>query len=136
MSAVMMMLGPYRFSIRAAAYQALERQTAYSWARQPRIGANDQLQYVGPGAETIWLDGVIYPHYAGGLAQLDKMRLAASVGLPLPLITGRGRVLGFWVIESVREGQTIFEIEGAPLRQEFGLGLGRYDGGLASILRI
>lgn len=129
------MLGPYRFSIRSATYQTLERQTSYSWARQARIGANDQLQYVGPGADTISLDGVIYPHYAGGLEQLNKMRLAASFGVPLPLISGRGRVLGFWVIESVREGQTIFEVEGAPLRQEFGLALGRYDGGLASLLR-
>ena len=65
---------------------------------------------------------------------MDKMRRAASLGLPLPLIAGTGKVLGIWVIERVSEGQRTFADRGAPLRQDFTINVRRYDGGLRSLL--
>jgi phage protein U len=135
MSETMMLFGPYRFALDRAAYQTLERSSSYRWARQERIGSNDQLQYTGPGPETISLTGVVYPHFAGGLGQIDRMRVTAALGVPLPLISGSGKVLGFWCVEQIAEGQTYFERGGAPLRQEFTMDLVRYDGGLGAILR-
>ncbi len=132
---VMMALGPYRFALDSAAYQSLERKASYRWSAVDRIGASPARQYVGPGGESMSLEGVIYPQFKGGLGQLDRMRMSAQLGVPLPMIEGRGRVLGFWVITSVEEGQTIFAQGGTPLRVDFGLELERYDGGLASILR-
>ena len=134
MSDPMMQLGAFQFSISTAAYQELTRGAEYRWASQERVGANDALQFTGLPSETLELRGVIYPHYKGGLDQLTKMRLQASLGLPLPLLSSGGRVMGAWVIEGVREGQRIFERGGAPLRQEFDLRLRRYDGGLRSLL--
>jgi phage protein U len=134
MAGTMMQLGAYQFSIDNAAYQNLERSTEYRWAAQERVGADDALQFTGYGADTISLRGVIYPHFKGGLAQLDKMRRQAAIGIPLPLIAGTGRILGVWVVESVREGQRTFTHHGAPLWQEFGISIRRYDGGLRSLL--
>lgn len=134
MSETMLRIGPYRFAMSTAAYQDLDRSTAYRWARQERIGANDALQYTGPGPETINLSGVVYPYFRGGLGQLDGMRRSASIGAPLPLIDGRGRVLGVWVIESVTERQAVFDRSGVPKRQEFQMSLARYDGGLRGLL--
>jgi phage tail protein len=130
----MMQLGFYQFSISSAAYQELSRGSEYRWAAQERVGASDALQFTGLPAETLELRGVIYPHYKGGLDQITRMRAQASLGVPLPLVSRGGRVLGFWVVEAVREGQRIFERGGAPLRQEFDLKLRRYDGGLRSLL--
>ncbi|MEI4263903.1 phage tail protein [Roseovarius sp. D0-M9] len=62
------------------------------------------------------------------------MRAQASLGIPLPLVSMGGRVIGIWVVEAVREGQRIFERGGAPLRQEFDIKMRRYDGGLRSLL--
>lgn len=134
MSETMLRIGPYRFAMSTAAYQSLDRSASYTWARQNRIGTNDALQYTGPGAETLNLSGVIYPYFRGGLGQLDGMRRSASLGLPLPLIDGRGRVLGLWVIESVTEKQAVFDRRGVPKRQEFEMRLARYDGGLRGLL--
>jgi len=92
------------------------------------------LQFTGYGPETIEIAGVIYPHFRGGLKQVDKMRLQAGFGVPLPLVTGAGKVLGLWVVETITEGQTIFERRGKPLKQEFTIRMSRYDGGLRSIL--
>lgn len=130
----MMRIGPYRFSIETAAYQALDRSTQYRWARQQRVGTNDALQFTGLGADTITLSGSIFPYFKGGLGQLNAMRNAASAGTPLPLIDGRGRVLGLWVIESVTEKQATFDQNGVPKRQDFELALARYDGGLRGLL--
>lgn len=134
MSETMLRIGIYRFAIATAAYQNLDRSASYRWARQERIGANDALQYTGPGPETISLSGVIYPYFRGGIGQLDSMRRAASIGIPMPLIDGRGRVLGLWVIESVSEKQAVFDKRGVPKRQDFEMRLARYDGGLRGLL--
>lgn len=130
----MMRLGPFRFSVATAAYQRLQRSTEYRWARQERIGTNDALQFTGLGPETIDLQGVVHPFHRGGLGQVDRMRSAAANGIPLPLIDGRGRVHGLWAIESVTEGQQVFQQRGVPKRQEFTVRITRYDGGLRSLL--
>lgn len=136
MADVMLQLGLYQFSLNSAAYQRLSRSTEYRWARQARIGSNDALQFTGTGPETIDLEGVIYPHFRGGLGQLDEMRLQASLGIPLPLVSGTGRLLGVWCIESISEGQTVFARQGVPHRVDFSMKLARYDGGIRSLLRV
>ena len=135
MSNVMMQLGAFQFSIDSAAYQRLTRSTEYRWARQSRLGTNDALQFTGLGAETIEFEGVIYPNFRGGLRQIDRMRLQASVGIPLPLVSGAGQVLGLWVVETITEGQMTFGAQGIPLRQDFTMGVARYDGGVRSLLQ-
>ncbi|WP_342586085.1 phage tail protein [Leisingera sp. ANG-M1] len=62
------------------------------------------------------------------------MRRSASLGFPLPLMAGTGKVMGLWVIERVGEGQRTFAGNGAPLRQDFTISIRRYDGGLRSLL--
>ena len=135
MAEVMMQLGFFQFSLDTAAYQRLGRSTEYRWARQSRIGSNDALQFTGYGPETIEIEGVIYPHFRGGLKQIDKMRTQAGLGIPLPLVSGLGRVLGLWVVETISEGQEVFAAQGIPHRQDFTMRMTRYDGGLRSLLR-
>ena len=136
MAEVMMQLGLYQFAIDSATYQKFTRSTEYRWARQARIGSNDALQFTGLGPDVIDLDGVVYPHFRGGLNQINKMRTQASVGIRLPLVSGIGKVLGLWVIEAVTEGQEIFAAQGIPHRQNFTMRMARYDGGLRSLLRL
>ena len=135
MAEVMMQLGFFQFSIDGATYQRLSRSVEYRWARQARIGTNDALQFTGLGPETIEIEGVIYPHFRGGLKQVDRMRTQASLGLPLTLVSGIGKVLGLWVVEGITEGQEVFASRGVPQRQDFTMRMTRYDGGLRSLLR-
>ncbi len=134
MAEVMMQLGAFQFGIDTAAYQNLDRSTEYRWARQPRISTNDAMQFTGLGPDNIDLAGVIYPHFRGGLDQIERMRVQASLGLPLPLVSGLGRVLGLWSVESVTEGQTTYASQGVPHRQDFSMRISRYDGGLRALL--
>ena len=126
MSETMMALGSYRFSIDSAAYQELKHSQAYRWQAQERLQRRPAMQFVGAGEESIELSGVIYPHFRGGLQQLEAMRREASKGQPLLLVDGLGFVWGQWVITQIDEGQSFFQGNGQPLKQSFQLKLVNY----------
>jgi phage protein U len=123
---VMLALGDYRFSVDTAAYDSLRRRSEYRWAQLDRIAHRPSLQYVGMGMEEIDLRGVIYPHYRGGLTQLDLMRDEAGQGQPLDLVSGRGENLGKYCITEIEEEQSVFAMKGAPRAVEFRLRLRQY----------
>lgn len=126
MSETMMALGSYRFSLTSASYQELRRSNAYRWLAQERFQRLPAQQFVGPGSETLDLKGIIYPHYQGGMKQLDVMRAQAGRGVPLLLVDGLGFIWSQWVILQVDETQTVMLTNGQPRKLEFQLRLARY----------
>lgn len=126
---VMMTLGGFQFGISTAAYQELTRTTEYRWPSQDRFLQDPALQFVGPGADTITLQGVVFPEWNGGTGQLDALRALAAGGTPLTLIGGTGTVMGDWVVERVEEKGTVFAAQGVARKQEFTLGLRKFAGG-------
>jgi len=126
MTKTMMALGEFRFGIETAAYQTLQRSVEYRWASQPRVGRRPARQFTGIGDESISLDGVIYPHFKGGLGQLDALRELAGKGRPLVLTSGTGEIWGKFCIERVQETGTLFFADGTARRQEFRLQLAHH----------
>jgi len=123
---VMLALGDYRFSVETAAFQGLSRSTEYRWQQQDRFDHRPALQYTGPGADKITLKGVIYPHFKGGLGQVEAMRASAEGGEPLMLVDGLGYTHGLWCILSIKEDQSAFFFAGTPRKVEFTVELQRY----------
>lgn len=123
---MMLALGPYRFSLNTGAYQSLKRSSEYRWPSIERIGQEPLLQAIGQGSDRIDLDGVIYPHFRGGLGQINAMRDAAARQETLMLINGLGEVLGRFVITQIEETQNTFLADGIPRKIEFRLSLERY----------
>ena len=126
LSLVMMALGAFRFGVNRANYQEFTRSASWRWEPQDRIGRRPALQFLGPGSDEITLQGTIYPHFKGGLRQVEMMRLVASQGAPLILVDGLGWVWERWVITSVDETKTLFMADGAPRRIEFTMTLRAY----------
>lgn len=129
-----MLPGPYPFMLDTAAPQTTSRRSEYRWQRQDRIGRKPAHQFLGPGAGEITLSGEILPHFAGGYAQLDAMRLLAGRGRPLLLVSGRGDVPGDRVITEIAEENSEFFADGAPgvigftmTIAEYGRRQGRYQ---------
>ena len=77
--------------------KAFKRQSEYRWQEVNRIGADPALQFTGFGAETIDLDGVIYPHFKGGLRQVTLMSRGRT-WQTVVLISGNGNAFGKWCI--------------------------------------
>lgn len=126
MSEVMLKLGSYTFSLNTAAYQRLQRTTAYKWNAQERINNNAARQYTGPGDDSIKLAGAIFPQFRGGAGQIDEMRALGKTGQPQLLVDSIGRVHGYWCINSIDETQTKHIAGGIPRQQEFSLSLTYY----------
>lgn len=127
-SLVMMALGSFRFGVNRAGYQSFSRSASWRWEAQDRLGRAPALQYLGPGSDEITLEGVIYPHFRGGLRQVELMRLVAGGGQPMILVDGLGWVWERWVIATVEERKSLFLADGAPRKIEFTLGLRAYGG--------
>lgn len=125
-STVLLALGAYRFAVSNGAYQKFDRTSAWRWPSTDRIGVAPAPQYVGPGDDTITIDGVIFPHFRGGLRQIDQMRAQAGLGMPLPLVSGYGRYFGVYVIEKIKETQESLMSDGAPRKIEFQIELKAY----------
>jgi phage protein U len=123
---VMMMLGPFQFAMDTAAFQRFNRATEYRWPSQARIGRRPALQYVGPGAETIDLEGIIYPEFAGGTSQVSAMRELAGLGKPMILVDGFGIIYDEWAILRIEETRTLFKADSTPKKVIFRLALSRY----------
>ena len=124
---MMLALGMFVFSLSTAAYQALQRQTEWRHASNPRVGAAPARQFVGRGDDTITLPGLILPELAGSALSLDALRLMANTGKAWPMVEGSGRIYGLWIIESLNETKTLFFRDGTPRRIEFTLSLKRID---------
>lgn len=120
-------LGDFIFSVDTAAYQTLQRSTARRWAKIERIGKRAAMQDLGPGDDTLTMPGVIYPHYKGGLDQINKMREMMDNGDPLMLVDVLGNIHAKWVILSITEKDSTFTEEGTPLKQEFTIKIQRYE---------
>lgn len=126
---IMLQLGDFQFGISTAAYQDLSRSTKYRWPAQERFSQIAARQFTGPGDDTITLTGTIFPEYRGGTFQIEDMRTEAALGQPLMMVSGRGDVMGRWVIEEITEKQSVFAAQGVARRQEFTLQLTKFDDG-------
>ncbi len=125
-SLVMMGLGLFRFGVNHAAYQTFSRTARYRWEKLDRVGRAPALQFLGPDAQEITLEGVIYPHFKGGLRQVELMRAVAGLGEPFMLVDGLGWVWDRWVITEVSEKKSVFMADGAPRQIDFTLNLQAY----------
>jgi len=124
---MMMAFGQFVFSLDTLAYQDLQRQTSWRHPSNSRVGARPARQYVGPGDESMNLNGLLLPDFAGDAGTLDELRAMGAEGAAWPLVDGTGIVYGQFVIESLNETRTLFYRDGAARRIEFQLQLARVD---------
>ncbi|QPC44643.1 phage tail protein [Kaustia mangrovi] len=139
MAGVLMGLGPLRFEMAKTAYEELARKAEARWPAQERIGRAPALQFVGPGADTIELNGTVYPGQIGSADTVDRMRELATEGEAMMLVSGTGRVFGRFVIARAEHTGSHFDERGGARRLEFRLEVRAYgeDGkGSSSLWRL
>ena len=126
MAETLLSLGSYQFSMDTAAHDSLKRSKTYRWVQQQRLTREPASQFVGVGAESISLSGKIYPHFRGGLDQIEDMRAEADKGEALTLVDGQGTNLGQWVIKSISDTQKRYTGPGVPRCIDFSVSLQSY----------
>lgn len=126
---MMMTYGTFVFSLSTAAYEQLQRQMTWRHASSDRLGARPARQYVGPGDDTITLQGTIAAELVGDLQVLDTLRELGDQGKPQALVEGSGRVYGAYLLASLSETRKEFFPDGTPRLIEFQMQLERDDDG-------
>ena len=119
---MMMILGMFVFTMRTAAYQQLQRSTAWRHASNDRVGDMPAYQFVGRGEDTITLDGSIVPEF-GMPSSVSALRRMADTGRAFALIGGTGKVFGMYVITDIKETQRYFFKDGTPRQIDFNISL-------------
>jgi phage protein U len=131
-SDLMMRWGEFKWGVPTSApkYQRMMRTSEYRWTAVDLIGQLAALQYVGPGAETVTLAGLFWPHdvqteetfaddFNDALKMMDNLRAASEDGKPRQLADSRGKVWGEFVMVRVEESHDLFWMNGIPKRISF-----------------
>lgn len=123
----MMALGLFIFGLKSLPYQQLQRSRNWRLPSQNRVGKRAARQFLGPGDDTITLNGTLYPEVTGGRMSLALLTAMAEEGKAWPLIEGSGVLYGLFVIASLEETKTYFFSNGEARKIDFTLKLERID---------
>lgn len=123
---MLMSLGLFTFSLATAPFETLKRSTAQRWEAKNRVGRGAAYQWVGPGEDSLTVDGTLMPELTGGPENLDKLREMATEGRSWILTAGTGDVLGRWIILDVQETRSRMLDNGAARKITFSLTLRHY----------
>ncbi|MGJ7548180.1 phage tail protein [Pseudomonas alloputida] len=124
---------PFYFNLDTAAFDELQRRTAFRWAGQERLTRDIAQQAVGQGEDTLSIKGAVFPLFKGGISQLDALRSIGKQLLPVSLTTGYGAVLGNWCLQKVDEDQSALLAGGIPRKQGFSLEFTKYGDDLQNV---
>ena len=105
--------------------ERLRRAAEYRRPAVERVGLRPLRQWLGPGADTVTLEGTMHPAVSGGTAAVDALRAAAAAGEARPLLDGRGTVLGRWAALRFEATWAVLHSDGRPRRIEYTLELAR-----------
>jgi len=130
---MMMIYGMLPFVRQTLPYNQLQHTINYRWPSSSRVGQRAAAQFIGPGDESITLNGELRPEITGGAISLLALRLLADQGLAWPLIAGNGTIFGMYVVESLDNTQSEFFANGSASKITFTLKLKRVDASLTAL---
>lgn len=100
---VTLCLGPVLFEIAPMSLQKMKMGRKVEFASHDVLGAEPELEDMGPDNATVSIEGCLRPEHFGGMGNLEILKAARDSRTPLPLIRGDFKPLGFFVIEEVEE---------------------------------
>ncbi|CAM3042540.1 phage tail protein [Dichelobacter nodosus] len=125
---MLMAYGLFVFSVQTAPFDQIQRESAWRWVGNNRTNDDIAYQFTGKGEETISLSGTLMPEFSGGLTNIDILREMADRGEPYLLMSGNGKIYGYYFIDRLSEDQTYFLEDGTAQKIDFSLILKRYTG--------
>jgi len=124
---MLMALDQFVFGLDTLAPNEMQRQRAWKYRTQSRVGARDSRQFTGTGEESITFSGVLAPELTTDTLSLDKLEKMADAGEAYVLVDGAGLVYGAYVIDNTSTTGTYLDKLGKPRRIEFRITLQRVD---------
>lgn len=123
----LMTLGMFVFGMDTVPYDDLVRRVSWRHGDSERFQARAASQFLGPGEDSVIINGLIVPEIAGTYSSLDTLRAMGDTGDSWQLLDGLGRVLGQYRLESVEEGHRGIMAGGIPRGKAVSIELKRVD---------
>lgn len=124
---MLMALDQFVFGLDTLAPNDMQRQLAWKYRTQSRVGARDSRQFTGTGEDSITLSGVMAAELVGSNEPLEKLEKMADAGEAYVLVDGGGHVYGAYVIDNISMTGQYLDKEGKPRRTEFRITLNRVE---------
>ena len=121
----LMQLGAVTFSLRPINTHEYSVSSATEFAQKPVVGARQPYEWVGEGDQKMTISGMMLPKHLGGLNEMAVIHTMRESGIAQLLLRGDGKVLGWFLIESVDETSTNLDADGVGFQIEFSITLCR-----------
>lgn len=109
---MLLMIGPVRMKVAPFNVTGYTQTRTTDYVAKPVLGGREPMEYVGEGAATLEVSGKLFPERFGGMSALEILNLARASGTPQWLMRGDGGLMGWVVIESVKERSSFLDANG------------------------
>ena len=116
---VLLLWGDTAFAV--PGHERLRRSSRFRWPSIDRLGARANLQYTGPGADTIRIDGTRIAELDAVDGLIVSLRGAAGEGVARPLVAGDGTEYGLYALTSIEEAHSGLYGDGTPRKTAYSL---------------
>ncbi|MGY6703167.1 phage tail protein [Roseinatronobacter sp.] len=96
-------IGTLTLDTRPFSADDVNRSASADFAVKPLIGAMQAREFMGEGDDTLTISGQLLPFKTGGLTELEVAHQFRKSGQRLPVMRGDGKMMGWFVIESIQE---------------------------------
>jgi uncharacterized protein len=121
----LMTLGLFVFGMDTLAYNQLQRKMSWRHGKSERHAALPATQFLGPGEDTISIEGMLVPEVQGSYTAITRLIEMADSGDNWPLTDGDGNVWGNFEIQNIDQRHRAIMAGGKPRIVDFGIDLNR-----------
>ena len=116
-------LGYFPFTTATVPFQELSETKTYKHPTHQTVGAmNPPSQFTG-AESSISISAELRPEITGGNVSISLLEKMADTGQPWPLILGRGKMMGSYVITKISKTESELMHSGAPRSIQFSMDL-------------
>ncbi|MDQ0301346.1 phage tail protein [Ancylobacter polymorphus] len=123
-------LGPVELRLAPLNPTRTQNSARYPFAEHDVLGAPPAYEDMGDGERKFSLSCITFPNddlFAGGLTSIAALEVARSSAVPQLFLRGDGLLLGFYLIEGLRETGETLDWVGVPGAVELEIDLLRSD---------
>jgi uncharacterized protein len=124
-SRTLMTLGLFVFGMDTLAYSQLQRKMSWRHGESERHNALPANQFLGPGEDSVTLEGLLVPEVQGSYGAIDRLIEMADSGDNWPLVDGTGKVWGSFKILNIDQRHRNIMAGGLPRQVDFAVDLKR-----------
>ena len=116
-------LGYFPFTTTTVPFQELSETKTYKHPTHQTVGAmNPPSQFTGKES-SLTINAELRPEITGGNMSIALLEKMADTGQPWPLILGRGKLMGSYVITKISKTESELMHSGAPRSIQFSMDL-------------